>query len=314
MPRTSGRHVLELRYTTFHTKVTVRRLLVTAADVPPAVFSGLPNSAGTDTAVSVVGAGPSPFPLVRVDFYFNNKPLAVVTAAPFVATLPIEAITQPGTYSVNFVAYDALGHPFYPHASKIEVPQRVQVTAPRTFTLRTTKDMVSLTASVMPGIKVAKVSYSIYSVAHTNSSQYEALADVTSAPYSADVDISSRPSGDYWVRAIATSAAGNSYEAWALELTLTNVPDDARKVQVAKDNAVVEAKNAAIAAEIAKKQSDLDARDDSSANLQDTLNWITRTINRSATKQETSTIDGAVHEENYSDAHMDGDQLVYTYA
>jgi len=240
MPSTPGTHTLEVRYTTLHTKMIVRRLLATAADVPPAVFSGLPNSAGADTAVSVVGVGPSPFPLARVDFYFNNKPLAVVTTAPFTATLPIEAITQPGTYPVRFVAYDASRQPFYAHASMIEVPQRVQIAVPRIFTLRSAKDKVNLTASVMPSIKVAKVSYSIYSVAHLDNSHYEPLADVTSAPYSADVDISGRPSGDYWVRAIATSAAGNSYEAWALELTLTNMPDDDRKVQEVRDKAIAE--------------------------------------------------------------------------
>ena len=266
MPRTPGTHVLELRYTTFHKKVTVRRLLVTAADVPPAVFSGLPNNAAADTAVSVVGAGLSPFPLARVDFYFNNKPLAIATSAPFSAVLPIEAITQPGIYPIKFIAYDGAGHPFYPHTSKIEVPQRVQITVPRTVTLRTVQDKVNLTASVLPGIKIAKVSYSIV---HADGNHYDTLADVTSAPYSADVDISNRASGDYWVRAIATSAAGNSYEAWALELTLTNVLDDARKVQEAKDNAAVEAKNVAIATEDAKRQAIFDhVNSERAANMQ----------------------------------------------
>ena len=304
-PQTPGTHTLELRYTTIHTKVTVRRLLVTAVDAPPAVFSGLPTSAGADTAVSVVGAGPSPFPLARVDFYFNDKPLSVATAAPFVATLPIEAITKPGIYPVKFVAYDASGHPFYAHASKIEVPQRVQITVPRTFTLRTIKDKVNLTASVLPGIKVAKVSYSIV---HADASNYETLVDVTSAPYSADVDISNRASGDYWVRAIATSATGNSYEAWALELTLTNMPDDTRKVQEAKDKAAADTKAAALAAESAKRQADIDARDDSQASLADTEKWICDTINKSA---GTSYRDGT-DEQRYTNADFDGNSLVYS--
>ena len=247
-PKTSGTHTLELRYTTLHSKVTVRRLVVTAEDSPPAVLAGSSVNAGVDTAVAVVGAGPRPFPVARVDFYFNDKPLKVTTTAPFVATLPIEAITQPGTYPVKFVAYDGSGRPFYAHASRIEVPQRIQVTAPRTFTLRNAADKANLTASVLPGIKVAKVSYSIV---HADASHYETLADVTAAPYSADVDLSNRASGDYWVRAIATSAAGNSYEAWAVQLTLTNVPDDTRKVQEAKDKAAADAKAAALAAALA---------------------------------------------------------------
>lgn len=265
-PKTPGTHILELRYTTLHAKVSVPRLLVTAEDAPPAVLAGSSVNAGVGTAVAVVGAGPRPFPVARVDFYFNGKPLAVTTVAPFAATLPIEAITQPGTYPVKFVAYDASGHPFYPHASKIEVPQRVQVTAPRTFTLRTVKDKVNLTASVLPGIKVAKVSYSIV---HADASNYETLADVTAAPYSADVDLSNRASGDYWVRAIATSAAGNSYEAWAVQLTLINGPDDARKVQEAKDKAATEVKVAAVAAENAKRQAVIDhVGSERAANLQ----------------------------------------------
>jgi len=265
-PKTPGTHTLELRYTTLHAKVTVRRLLVTAEDSPPAVLAGSSVNAGVDTAVAVVGAGPSPFPLARVDFYFNNKPLAVATSAPFAATLPIESITQPGTYPVKFVAYDGAGHPFYAHASKIEVPQRVQVTAPRTFTLRTAVDKASLSATVMPGIKVAKVSYSIV---HANVSDYQTVADVSSAPFSADVDLSNRASGDYWVKATVTSAAGNSYEAWAVPLTLTNVPDDKRIVQEAKDKAAAEAKVAAISAENAKRQAVIDhVASERAANLQ----------------------------------------------
>ena len=65
--------------------------------------------------MTVVGAGPRPFPLARVDFYFNGKPLAVATSAPFAATLPIETITQPGTYPVKFIAYDESGHPLLPY-------------------------------------------------------------------------------------------------------------------------------------------------------------------------------------------------------
>ncbi len=53
--------------------------------------------------------------------------------------------------------------------------------------------------------------------------------------------------------------------------------------------------------------------DKSIASFQNTLDWITRTINHSATRQETSTIDRAVHEENYSDAHAKGTQLSFTW-
>ena len=247
-PKTPGTHTLELRYTNFHAKVTARRLLVTAEDSPPAVLAGLPTTAGADTAVAVVGAGPRPFPLARVDFYFNNKPLAVTTSAPFATTLPIAATTKSGTYPVKFIAYDSSGRPFYAHASKIEVPQRVQVTAPRTFTLRNAGDKASLTASILPGIKIAKVSYTI---AHANSTDYQVVADATAAPFSAAMDLSSRASGDYWVNAIVTSAAGNVYEAWAVPLALTNVPDDNRQVQESKNRAAEEEKAAAAAAAIA---------------------------------------------------------------
>lgn len=265
-PKTPGNHTLELRYTNFHSKATVRRLLVAALDAAPAAFDALPASAGTDTPVTVSGVGPHPLPLARVDFYFNDKPIGAVTAAPFTATLPIEQITQPGTYPVKFIAYDAAGHPFHSHTSLLNIPQRVQVTAPRTFTLRSAGDKASLAASVLPGIKVAKISYSIV---HADASHYEILADVTSAPFSADVDLSNRASGDYWVRAIATSAAGNSYEAWAVQLTLTNMPDDNRKVQEAKDRAAAEAKVAAIAADNAKRQVASDHGDaERAANLQ----------------------------------------------
>ena len=264
-PQTPGTHTLELRYANLHAKVTVRRLLVTAAASPPAVFSGLPATAGADTAVSVVGSGPTPFPLARVDFYFNGKPLAVATTPPFAATLPVEAITQPGTYPVTFIAYDTAGRPFYAHAATVEVPQRVQVTAPRVFTLRHAGDRASLTASVLPGIKVAKVSYSIV---HADASHYEVMADVTAAPFSADVDLSRYASGDYWVRAIATSAAGNSYEAWAVQLTLTNTPDDDRKAQEAKAKAAEDARLAAVAAEGAKRQAAVDhVQSERAANL-----------------------------------------------
>lgn len=265
-PGAAGTHTLELRYTTRHAKVTVRRLLVTATDAPPAAFSGLPASAGADTAVTVVGAGSHPFPLARVDFFFNDKPLAVTTAAPFAATLPLEAITQPGIYPVKFIAYDGSGHPFYARASKIEVPQRVQVTAPRTFTLRSAGDRATLTASMMPGIKVAKVAYSIV---HANVFDYQPLAEATAAPFNADVDLSSRPSGDYWVKATVTSEAGNVYEAWAVEMTLTNVPDDDRKVREAKEQADTELKTAAVAAENAKQQAAVDhVEGEKAANLQ----------------------------------------------
>jgi hypothetical protein len=265
-PETAGTHTLELRYTNLHSKSIVRRLLITAADTPPAVISDLPGSAVADTQVTVIGVGSHPFPLARVDFYFNDKPISAVTAAPFAATLPVEQITQPGSYPVRFIAYDAAGHPFHSHSSFINIPQRVQVTAPRTFTLRSAGDKANLTASVLPNIKVSKVSFSIV---HADASHFETLADVTSAPYSANVDLSSRASGDYWVRAIATSAAGNSYEAWAVQVTLINIPDDERNAQEIKERAAVEAKAASIAAENAKRQgaSDHDAAE-RAANLQ----------------------------------------------
>lgn len=159
--------------------------------------------------------------------------------------------------------------------------------------------------SVLPGIKVAKISYSIV---HADASHYETLADVTSAPFSTDVDLSNRASGDYWVRAIATSAAGNSYEAWAVQLTLTNVPDDTRKVQEAKDNVAAEAKAAAVAAENAKRQAAIDARDDSNASLADTQKWICDTISKSA---GTSYRDGT-DEQRYTNAYFDGNDLVFS--
>ena len=264
-PKTAGTHTLELRYTTIHAKVTIRRLTVTAEDLPPAVLAGSSVNAGVDTAVAVVGAGPRPFPMTRVDFYFNGKPFAVATSAPFAATLPIEAITRPGTYLVKFVAYDEVGHPFYAHASNIEVPQRVQVTAPLALTLRKPEDKADLAASVVPGIKVAKVSYTI---AHANSTDSQVVADATVAPFSVDVDLSSRASGDYWVNAIVTSVAGNVYEAWAVPLSLTNVPDDARKVQEAKDKAIADAKAAAVAAAVAAENAKWNA-DSLSSNVLD---------------------------------------------
>ena len=248
IPKTSGTHTLELRYTTLHSKVSVRRLLVTAEDAPPAVLTGSSVNVGVDTAVAVVGAGPSPFPMARVDFYFNDKPLAVVTSAPFATTLPIAAITKPGIYPVKFIAYDGTGRPFYAHASKIEVPQRVQVTAPRALTLRNAGDKANLTASVLSGVTVAKISYTI---THANSTDYQVVADATAAPFSAVADLSSYASGDYWVNAIVTSVAGNVYEAWAVPLALANVPDDERKVQEVKDKTAADAKAAATAAALA---------------------------------------------------------------
>jgi hypothetical protein len=167
---------------------------------------------------------------------------------------------------LRFIAYDAAGHPFHSHSSFITIPQRVQVTAPRTFTSRNAGDKANLTASVLPGIKVAKISYAIV---HANVSDYQTIADVSSSPFTADVDLSSRASGDYWVKATVTTAAGNSYEAYAVPLTLTNVPDDNRKVQEAKDKAEADAKAATIASENAKRQvaSDHDAAE-RAANLQ----------------------------------------------
>ena len=275
-PETPGTHILELRYTTLHARVTVRRLLVTAAASPPAVFADLPASVGVDIAVTVVGAGPHPFPVSRVELYFKDKPLVVTTAAPFTANLPIAAITQPGTYPIKFIAYDSAGHSFYARATKVEVPQRVQVNSSHAITLRNAGDKASLGVRVLPGIQVAKVSYALV---RAGASDYEAIASATSAPFSADVDLSNRSSGEYQLKATVTSTAGNSYEAYAVPLTLTNVPDDNRQAQEAKaradreaqeakDRAAAEVKDAAIAAENAKRQAVIDhVESEQAANL-----------------------------------------------
>jgi len=111
----------------------------------------------------------------------------------------------------------------------------------------------------------SKVSYTI---AHANSTDSQVVADATVAPFSVDVDLSSRASGDYWVNAIVTSVAGNVYEAWAVPLSLTNVPDDARKVQEAKDKAIADAKAAAVAAAVAAENAKWNA-DSLSSNVLD---------------------------------------------
>ena len=256
----AGEHLLQVVYTEQSgRKTTGRRLIVLVTDNPPVVFKSLPSSAGADTPVTV--AGTDAFAAARVSFFFDGAMVTTAMTAPFTATLPIAAKKE-GSYPFRVVAYDTVGRVFYSRTATIEVPPRIKVNAPASFSLQKPDDKAALIADILPDVNAAKVAYSW---AASGSDDWKPLADVSSAPYSTAFDLSTFASGDYQVKATLTTASGGTYESAPTPLTFHNVVADDKAAQEAKAKADAEA---AAQAEAAKKQASAQASVADAAHVQ----------------------------------------------
>ncbi len=246
-----GTHLVQIYYTMQpRGKALARRLRINVLSAPPATFLGLPAQVVVDTPVAVVGANTQTFALGRVDFYFQDKPVASATVSPFAVTLPIGAVTEPGIYPVKFVAYDTAGQPFHSHTFQVEVPQRVRPSVAANLAIQKADDRPSVSVNILPGVKAAKVNYQI---ARAGGDDWQDLAEVTTAPFSTSADFSHYSTGPYRLKVRVTSASGSVYESPTADFTFKNGPDDERLAKEAKAKADADAI-------LAKQQAAADAK------------------------------------------------------
>ncbi len=260
-------HLVQIYYTMQpQGKALARRMWINVSVAPPAALHGLPAQAVADTLVTAAGTDPHSFPLARVDFYFQGKPVASATSPPFSATLPIEAVTDAGTYPVKFVAYDTAGHPFHSHTFQMEVPQRVQPLVAADLTVQKAEDRPTVAVTILPGVKAARANYWI---APSGGDDWQALAESTSPSFSSPADLSRYPTGSYRLKVKVTSPAGAVYESQVADFTFKNGPDDERQAKEAKDKADADAILAKRQAEVDAKQAAIDhVTNEEAANLQ----------------------------------------------
>lgn len=205
--------------------VSTRAMDVTVLPKAPLALEQLSRPVPASCLVTAQSVDTSIFHPSRIEFLLNGQSVGTANQSPFQVTLPFSK-QSPGSYTVSYQAFDAQGARWNGETEMVTVPLRVKLTSPSAVTLASEKDQTHFTADIVPGLKIVRVDYSV---------DDQRVASTTAPPYDAAASLSAFKSGSHSVKAEVLVEDGATFGCDPATLTLTNLLDDARQAQLAKD-------------------------------------------------------------------------------
>ncbi len=194
----------------------IRQLTVEVLPDSPLAVTGIPAASVQDVPVTLAATTQADFTPASVKIVQDDAELPAVTdfSKPF--TLNVANMVA-GDHHVQFIAVDASGQKCFEPVYTINVPERVTLAAPTSFSLIAPGQMLALSATPAAGLQVASVDYLIDGAP---------AASISQAPYSSQIDLSKYHTGVHTLTATLHVVGGQTYDAGAVKLDFVNQVED----------------------------------------------------------------------------------------
>ena len=212
-----GHHLLQLVNAKPDGQMTaVRQLTVDVLPASPLATTGIPDAAVQDVPVTLTATTQADFTPASVNIVQDDAELPAVTdfSKPFVLNI---ASMPAGDHHVQFIAVDAQGGKCFEPVYTINVPERITLAAPSSFSLTAPGQMLALSATPAAGLQVTSVDYSIDGTP---------AASISQAPYSSQIDLSKYHTGVHTLAATLHVVGGQTYDAGTVKLDFVNQVED----------------------------------------------------------------------------------------
>jgi hypothetical protein len=260
-PAVAGDHYLRVGYVTSgRNKQYAQYAHVIVMDKSPFISDPKDLSSVDDLPVTLTLEHDAVMLAKKIDVYFDDKQVgSTVEGPPFQFTLPTGKAT-PGKHALRLEAYDANNGRFeLSQLDGVDVPKRVTLDIPASFTMAKADDTITITPKLGTGFKPTKIEY--YLKPATGDEKLAGKSE--KEPFDAKLDLSTFPTGQYTVHSVSYTADGQ-FKSDDYPLALTNSYGEALAAKAAQE-----------AAQKKDQQAETDAEQNAAAGLRDhpKLTW-----------------------------------------
>lgn len=234
-----GDHYLRVGYvSSIHAKRFAEYAHVVGIDKSPLEISPDKLTSVVDIPVTVTVASDSPIVARKIDVFMDEKQVGdSVAGPPFKFTLPTGKATV-GKHTLRIEAYDNQEGRFELYKKDfIEVPKRITLDVPKSFTMAKAGDAVTVKPTLGEGFTPTKIEY--YLKPDTGDAKLAATA--VTEPFGANLDLSTFSAGQYTLYAVSY-VGDDKFQSDDYPLSFSNPYGDAAAAKAAADAAAEKAK------------------------------------------------------------------------